>query len=105
MKKVIASKYWWIFLLLALIVVNYLASIIHVRYDLTQEKRYTLSQPTKQLLQKLSDPVLITVFFERRYAGRFPEIVEQHRRIVAGVQRMGANKHSVQVSKARRGFE
>ena len=50
MKKVIASKYWWIFLLLALIVVNYLASIIHVRYDLTEEKRYTLSQPTKQLL-------------------------------------------------------
>ena len=64
MKKLLASKYWWIFLLAALIVVNYIASIIHVRYDLTAEKRYTLSEPTKQLLQKLTDPVSITVFLK-----------------------------------------
>lgn len=64
MKKLLASKYWWIFLLLALVVVNYVASIIHIRYDLTQEKRYTLTQPTKQLLLNLNDPVLITIFLK-----------------------------------------
>ena len=64
MKKLLASKYWWIFLLLALVAVNYLASVVHVRYDLTQEKRYTLTEPTKKLLRNLSDPVVITVFLK-----------------------------------------
>src|SRR5687767_8422711 len=64
MKKLLASKYWWIFILIALVAINYIASAIHLRYDLTQEKRYTLSQPTRQLLQGLNDPVLITVFLK-----------------------------------------
>lgn len=64
MKKMLASKYWWIFALVALVAINYVASLFHVRYDLTQEKRYTLTQPTKKLLQGLSDPVSITVFLE-----------------------------------------
>jgi ABC-2 type transport system permease protein len=64
MKNLLASRYWWILILVALVAINYIASIVHVRYDLTQEKRYTLSQPTKQLLQGLNDPVLITVFLK-----------------------------------------
>lgn len=64
MKKLLASKYWWIYILIALIGVNYLASLIHFRIDLTQEKRYTLSQPTKRLLEGLNDPVSITVFLK-----------------------------------------
>ncbi|MBC7827246.1 MAG: gliding motility-associated ABC transporter substrate-binding protein GldG [Chitinophagaceae bacterium] len=64
MKKLLTSKYWWIYILIALVAVNYLASLIHFRVDLTQEKRYTLSQPTKRLLQGLNDPVSITVFLE-----------------------------------------
>jgi len=64
MKKLLSSKYWWVFILIALIAVNYIASQIHFRYDLTQEKRYTLSQPTKQLLEGLNDPVSITVFLK-----------------------------------------
>ena len=64
MKKLLASKYWWVYLLLLLIVINYIASLIHFRYDLTKEKRYTLSQPTRQLLKGLNDPVSITVFLQ-----------------------------------------
>ena len=64
MKNLLASKYWWIVVLIALVAINYLASLFHVRFDLTQEKRYTLTQPTKKLLQGLNDPVSITVFLE-----------------------------------------
>lgn len=64
MKKLLASKYWWIYILVALVAVNYLASMFHFRYDLTEEKRYTLSAPTKRLLENLQEPVAVTVFLE-----------------------------------------
>jgi len=57
-----SSKYWWIALLLVLLAVNFLASIVHVRGDLTEEKRYTLSKPTKTLLTNLNNRTDITVF-------------------------------------------
>lgn len=64
MKKFFSSKYSWLLLLAGLIVINFLASEIHFRLDLTQEKRYTLAAPTKKLLTNLKDPVSITVFLE-----------------------------------------
>lgn len=64
MKKLLASKYWWLSLLIVLVGVNYLASLVHFRLDLTQEKRYTLSEPTKKLLRGLTDPVTVTVLLE-----------------------------------------
>ncbi len=56
------TKYWWCYVLAALIAINYLASLFHFRVDLTTEKRYTLSQPTKRLLGNLNDRVIIDVF-------------------------------------------
>ena len=62
-------------ILLMLIAINFIASAVHFRYDLTEEKRYTLSKPTKQLLQNLNDQVYITVFLDRRHAGWIQEII------------------------------
>jgi gliding-associated putative ABC transporter substrate-binding component GldG len=56
------TKYWWAFLLAGVIAINYLASVIHYRIDLTAEKRYTLSNPTKNLLRNVNDQVVIDVF-------------------------------------------
>ena len=62
------TKYWWAYLLVGVIAINYLASIFHYRIDLTSEKRYTLSPPTKRLLSELNDQVTIDVFL----AGELP---------------------------------
>lgn len=56
------NSFWWIGLIAALIAINVLASFVHQRYDLTQEKRYSLSAPTKKLLRQLEAPVQIDVF-------------------------------------------
>jgi len=63
--KIWSSKLWWIFLLIIVIVVNFLASNFHTRLDLTKEKRYTLSNATKQLLRNLTEPVTIDVFVHK----------------------------------------
>jgi ABC-2 type transport system permease protein len=66
--KILASKLGWLWLLVILIAINILASFIHTRFDLTKEKRYTLSKATKNLLASLDDDVQIDVFLK----GEFP---------------------------------
>ena len=46
-----------------LILVNLLASRFFFRLDFTSDKRYTLSQTTKDILRDLKDPVTVTAYF------------------------------------------
>lgn len=63
MKKVSNIKrFWWLLLLLLVVVLNVLAGLFHQRLDLTEDKRYSLSQSTVNLLQRLESPLEITIF-------------------------------------------
>lgn len=75
MKIFFASTSGLFFLLLILLAINWLASVFHSRVDLTQEKRYTLSKPTKDLLKNLDEEVRIDVFFKGNYPAGFKKIV------------------------------
>jgi ABC-type uncharacterized transport system involved in gliding motility auxiliary subunit len=46
-----------------LVTLNFLAARYHKRFDLTENKRYTLSQETVQILNSLQEPVKVTGFF------------------------------------------
>lgn len=69
-----ASRTWWIWLILLLAGVNYLASDFHARLDLTKEKRYTLSKATKDLLKNLDDDVEIEVFLRGEFPAGFRKL-------------------------------
>ena len=64
----------WIGLLLALVVVNLLASFVHFRFDLTEEKRYSLSQPTQTVLENLKEPVRVDVFLKGDFPAGFRKL-------------------------------
>jgi len=72
--KIWSSKFWWLFLLILVIAVNFLASSFHSRLDLTKEKRYTLSKATKQLLKNLKEPVMIDVFLKGDFPSGFKKL-------------------------------
>lgn len=72
--KILATKFWWFFLLLFLAVVNFLASSFHTRLDLTKEKRYTLSNATRELLLNLDDDVSIDVFLKGDFPAGFRKL-------------------------------
>jgi ABC-2 type transport system permease protein len=57
---------WTITLLLVAlaVVAIYLSSFIPGRLDLTGEKRYSISEPTKQLLKTIEGPISVTVLLE-----------------------------------------
>jgi len=74
MKKIFASKYWWLFLLILLVGINFLASVFHSRFDLTKEKRYTLSKASKELLGNLDAPVTIDVFLKGDFPAGFKKL-------------------------------
>lgn len=51
-----------IFFLVGLLVINFLLNPFSYRFDLTKEKRYSVTNSTKKLLQNLNDEVRIDVF-------------------------------------------
>ncbi|WP_400191329.1 gliding motility-associated ABC transporter substrate-binding protein GldG [Hymenobacter sp. B81] len=54
--------------LLGLLVLNFVAQQFFFRLDLTQDKRYSMSPATEQLLASMPEPVTVTVYL----AGDFP---------------------------------
>jgi len=72
--KIWSSKLWWLFLLIIIVAVNFLASSYHTRFDLTKEKRYTLSKATKNLLKNLNEPVFIDVFLKGDFHAGFKKL-------------------------------
>lgn len=57
-----------ILVVISLVLLNIVASIFYFRIDLTADKRYTLSDTTKDLVRKIDENILIKVYLE----GDFP---------------------------------
>ena len=68
------KKKSWILLLIVLIAVNFLGAVFHSRADLTQEKRYSLSAGTKNLVRGLNDELLIRVFLKGDFPAGFRKL-------------------------------
>jgi len=72
--KILTSKFGWILLLIILLAINFIASVVHTRLDLTKEKRYTLSKATRNLLLALDDDVQIDVFLKGEFPAGFRKL-------------------------------
>src|SRR4249919_873313 len=64
MKKLFNSGFSWLFLLIGIVILNILASFINGRYDMTSEKRYTLTKPVKSMLGRVHEQVNIDILLE-----------------------------------------
>ncbi|HTL09707.1 MAG TPA: gliding motility-associated ABC transporter substrate-binding protein GldG [Chitinophagaceae bacterium] len=92
MKKLLSSKYWWIVLLALLVLVNIAASFFSLRADLTAEKRYTLSDPTRRMLAGLDSQVNITVFLEGDMPKDFKKLQNSSNRLLQEFKEIGKSK-------------
>jgi gliding-associated putative ABC transporter substrate-binding component GldG len=73
-KKITRTKLWLPLAILALIAINWAASVWHSRIDLTNEKRFTLSTATKKLLGTIKEPVQVDVFLKGNYPSGFKKL-------------------------------
>lgn len=68
------NKGWLLVVIVAIIVVNFFASVIHKRIDLTNEKRFTISFPVKKILHNLDDEVTIDIFLKGELPAGFKNL-------------------------------
>lgn len=90
MKKILTSSYGWLYCLLGLVLLNWLAAGWHYRIDLTQEKRYTLSKPTQKLLRNLKEPVIVTVFLDGEMPAGFRKLSNSAREMLQEFKEYGS---------------
>lgn len=66
----------WQFGLLAgiLLFINILANQVYTHIDLTEEKRYTLTKPTRELLKKVDDRIYVRVLLEGEFPAGFKRL-------------------------------
>lgn len=60
--------------LVIIVVVNVIGSFVFTRFDLTSEKRYTLSNTTKEILGDLNDYVYFKVYLEGDFPAGFKKL-------------------------------
>jgi len=54
--------------------INILANIFYAHFDLTEEKRFTLTQPTRELLRGLKDQVYVQILLEGEFPAGFKRL-------------------------------
>ena len=60
--------------LLVLIVINQLPRLINTKIDLTSDKRYTLSEPTKELTAGIKSPLIVDVLLDGQLPPEFARL-------------------------------
>jgi gliding-associated putative ABC transporter substrate-binding component GldG len=79
----------FVLIVCGLILLNILSSKLHSRLDATAEKRFSLSQPTKNLLKNLKDVVVIEVYLKGRFPSGFQRLAESAREVLQEFQEYG----------------
>jgi len=65
-----------------LIAINAIGSQFFHRFDLTQDKRYTLSQTSLNILKEIKQPLIIDVFLKGQFPGEFKKLQTETQQIL-----------------------
>lgn len=63
-----------VFTLVVLIALNAIGTQFFYRFDLTQDKRYTLSPTSLKILKEVKDPLIVDVFLKGQFPGEFKKL-------------------------------
>lgn len=72
-----------ILILLGLVLANVLVQYLVLRWDLTEDKRYSISSPTKQLLQTLDQPLEVAILLDGELNAGFLRLKKATEEMVA----------------------
>ncbi len=69
-----------------IILINYLSNRFFFRLDLTEEKRYSLSPATKNILRSLEEPVTISAYFTKKLPPNYANLKRDFRDMLTDYQ-------------------
>lgn len=87
-----ARRFKWLPVLLGLILVNMAGSKFHGRFDLTNEKRFTVSAPVKKLLSSIDGQVQIDIFLKGDFPSGFIKLAASAEDILDEFREIAGNK-------------
>ena len=70
------------FLVIGIVLLNVLGSYIYKRFDLTQDKRYTLSEAAKETIAQADSPIVIDVFLEGNFPPEFKRLQAETKQLL-----------------------
>lgn len=65
-----------------IVILNIVGSFVHQRFDLTQDKRYTLSPITNEIIDQVAEPILIEVLLEGQFSQEFVKLQAETRQLL-----------------------
>ncbi len=86
------GKIWWLPIIILLILLNLFAVKFHKRFDLTNEKRFTISSPVKKLLINIDSVVNIDVFLKGELPSGFRKLAATTDELLQEFKEIGGNK-------------
>ena len=71
-----------VIIVLALVLINFVGQQIYGRFDLTKDKRYTLSQSAIETIADVDSPIIIDVFLEGDFPSEFKRLRNETQQIL-----------------------
>lgn len=68
--------------LIVLLAINFAGNYYFKRFDLTHDKRYTLSATTLDIIRDVQEPLYIDVFLEGQFPGEFKRLQDETRQLL-----------------------
>ncbi|MBX9783468.1 MAG: gliding motility-associated ABC transporter substrate-binding protein GldG [Chitinophagaceae bacterium] len=100
MNKLLSSKYSWVMVLAALIIINMAAQQVRLRIDMTSEKKYSLSAPTRSLLKNIEEPVTVDVLLTGEFPAVFRKLQNSTNDVLNEMKAYAGNKLIIRYSDA-----
>ena len=80
-----------IYILIITILVNILGNFIYKRFDLTQDKRYTLSNSAKETIANIDTPIFIDIFLKGDLPPEFKKLKVETKQILEEFEAFNSN--------------
>ena len=74
-----------------LLIINILANTFNGHIDLTEEKRFTLTEPTKKMVKELNDVVFVRVLLDGKFPASFKRLQNSTREMLEDFHNMNQN--------------
>ena len=80
-----------LFVLVGLLLANFISSSFFTRFDLTKDKRYTLSDVSKNIVNKLDNNLIVNVYLEGDFPSEFKRLQIETRQFLEELQAENTN--------------
>jgi len=80
-------------LFVGLLILHFISSKIYMRFDLTKDKRYTVSKTTKKIVENIDDLILIKVYLQGNFPAEFKRLQIETKQHLEELKTINKNIH------------